>query len=70
MIIVDEGRLSQDTLARIGRDYGMDMSGDSVQDYDVYVEEVVKRFEFDVEEFKERVCKAIVDGIKIKFKLK
>lgn len=70
MIILDETRLSQDTLARIGKDYGMEMQGNTVLDYDVYVEEVIDRFYFDIDEFKDRLINAIMNGIKINFKLK
>lgn len=56
----------------IGEDYGMKIEpyGISEDDYDEHIESIVERFKFDIDEFKERIVKAIKDGIKIELKLK
>lgn len=46
MIILDETKLSQDTLARIARDYGIDINVSTVQDFDVLIEDIIKQFSF------------------------
>ena len=50
----------------IGEDYGMNIENN----YDEYIDNVVDRFYFDVDDFKEKLINAIVNGIKIDFKLK
>jgi hypothetical protein len=64
MIILDESRLTNETLSMIGQDYGMKIS--SVTNID----DVVERFKFDIDEFKEKLVSAIMNGIKIELKLK
>lgn len=64
MIILDESRLTNETLSMIGQDYGMKIS--SVTNID----DVVERFKFDIDEFKEKLVSAIINGIKIELKLK
>jgi hypothetical protein len=48
----------------IGQDYDMKIS--SVTNID----DVVERFKFDIDEFKEKLVSAIMNGIKIELKLK
>lgn len=64
MIILDESRLTNETLSMIGQDYGMKIS--SVTNID----DVVERFKFDIDEFKEKLVSAIINGIRIELKLK
>jgi predicted Zn-dependent protease len=64
MIILDESRLTNETLSMIGQDYGMKIF--SVTNID----DVVERFKFDIDEFKEKLVSAIMNGIKIELKLK
>jgi hypothetical protein len=64
MIILDESRLTNETLSMIGQDYGMKIS--SVTNID----DVVERFKFDIDEFKEKLVSAIMNGIKIELRLK
>lgn len=66
MIIVDEERLSDETLVAIARDY--DMIKKSMTD-DECIEKVIERFMFDVDDFKQRLIDIIKGNIKIKFSL-
>ena len=66
MIIVDEERLSDETLVAIARDY--DMIEKSMTD-DECVEKVIERFMFNVDDFKQRLVDIIKGNIKVKFSL-
>ena len=71
MIILDESRLTNETLLMIGQDYGMKIpSVTDVEAYEEFIDDVVDRFKFDVDDFKERLVSAIMNGIKIELKLK
>ena len=71
MIILDESRLTNGTLAMIGQDYGMKIpSVTNVEAYEEFIDDVVERFKFDIDDFKERLISAIMNGIKIELKLK
>jgi hypothetical protein len=64
MIILDESRLTNETLSMIGQDYGMKISSAT------NIDDVVERFKFDIDEFKEKLVSAIMNGIKIELRLK
>ena len=66
MIIVDEERLSDETLVAIARDY--DMIEKSMTD-DECVEKVIERFMFNVDDFKQRLVDIIKGNINVKFSL-
>ena len=66
MIIIDEERLSDETLVAIARDY--DMIEKSMTD-DECVEKVIERFMFNVDDFKQRLVDIIKGNIKVKFSL-
>ena len=66
MIIVDEERLSDETLIAIARDY--DMIKQSMTNGEC-IEKVIERFMFDVDDFKERLVDIITGKIKIKWNL-
>ena len=68
MIILDENRLSNDTIVKIGRDYGMEPDSEKISEYNVLIDRVIDRFYFDLEEVKERLVNIIKTGIKIDFK--
>ena len=70
MIILDEKKLRCSTLAMIGEDYNMkyDMKNYEEESYGKYLEDIVDRFFFNVDEFKDRIVKIIREGIKIEFK--
>jgi hypothetical protein len=71
MIILDESKLTNGTLAMIGQDYGMKIpSATNVEAYEEFIDDVVERFKFDIDDFKERLVSAIMNGIKIELKLK
>lgn len=71
MIILDESRLTNGTLSMIGQDYGMKIpSVTNVEAYEEFIDDVVERFKFDIDDFKERLINAIMNGIKIELKLK
>lgn len=71
MIILDENRLTNGTLSMIGQDYGMKIpSVTNVEAYEEFIDDVVERFKFDIDEFKEKLVSAIMNGIKIELKLK
>ena len=67
MIVLDENRLSKDTLLKIGRDYGMEPDNEKISAYEALIDRVIDRFYFDVDEFKEKVVKIMMDGIKVHF---
>ena len=71
MIIIDEEQLSDETLAMIGNDYCMkiDYDNHNVDVYEKFVEEVVERFRFDIDEFKNRLVKSITENLKIEIKM-
>lgn len=56
----------------IGHDYGMQFNYREYnqEDYENFIDDVVERFKFDVDEFKEKLISAIMNGIKIELKLK
>ena len=73
MIILDETKLKNRTIAMIGEDYDMPVSVKSLEYpewYERELDDIVDRFKFDVDEFKEKLISAIMNGIKIDFKLK
>ena len=65
MIVLDENRLRKGTLLMIGEDYGMKPDNEKISAYDALADRVVDRFYFDVDEFKEKLVKIMMDGIKI-----
>jgi hypothetical protein len=71
MIILNENKLRCSTLAMIGEDYEMeyDMNNFDEESYGEYLASIVKRFNFDVEDFKERFVEIIKDKLKIELKL-
>lgn len=70
MIVLDENRLSKDTLLKIGRDYGMEPDNEKISAYEALIDRVIDRFYFDVDEFKEKFVKIMMDGIKVHFNWK
>lgn len=72
MIILDETKLTNGTLAMIGQDYGMKLSSpiEHPEWYEQEIDMIVDRFKFDIDDFKERLVSAIMNGIKIELKLK
>ena len=72
MIILDENRLTNGTLAMIGQDYGIQLSSPTEHPewYEQEIDTIVNRFKFDVDDFKERLVNAVMSGIKIELKLK
>lgn len=66
MIIVDEERLSDETLIAIARDY--DMIEKSMTD-DECVEKVIERFMFNVDDFKQKLVDIIKGNINVKLSL-
>ena len=71
MIILDENRLTNGTLSMIGQDYGMKMpSITNVEVYEEFIDDVVERFKFDIDEFKEKLVNIIKDNLKVELKLK
>lgn len=67
MIVLDESRLTNGTLAMIGQDYGMKLSS-PIEHPEWYM--IVDRFKFDIDSFKERLIEAIKNGIKVELKVK
>ena len=63
MIVLDESRLTNETLLMIAQDYEM------LED-DRNVEAVVNRFKFNLDEFKEELVNIIKDKLKVEFRLK
>ena len=57
MIILDESKLTNGTLAMIGQDYGMKLSSPTEHPewYEQEIDMIVERFKVDVETFKERI---------------
>ena len=71
MIILDENRLTNGTLSMIGQDYGMKIpSVTNIEAYEEFIDDIVKRFKFDIDEFKEKLVSVIMNGIKVELKLK
>ena len=72
MIILDETKLTNRTLQMIGEDYGMKLSSPIKHPewYEQEIDIIVDRFKFDIDDFKERLVSAIMNGIKIELKLK
>lgn len=72
MIILDETKLTNGTLQMIGQDYGMKLSSpiEHPEWYEQEIDIIVDRFKFDIDDFKERLVSAIMNGIKIELKLK
>jgi hypothetical protein len=66
MIIVDEERLSDETLIAIARDY--DMIEKSMTDGEC-IEKVIERFMLDIDDLKERMANIIKGKIKIEWNL-
>lgn len=70
MIILDETKLRNGTLAMIGEDYGMKISKiKDEDDYDEYIEDVIDRFKIDVDTFSERLVVSILNNIHNAFDL-
>ena len=65
MIVLDESRLTNGTLAMIGQDYGMKLSSpiDHPEWYEQEIDMIVDRFKFDIDSFNERFIEAIKSGI-------
>lgn len=72
MIIIDENKLTNGCIEMIGNAYGMvyDHKDYDRDTYEDFIDDVVERFKFDVDEFKEKLISAIMNGIKIELKLK
>ena len=72
MIVLDESRLTNGTLAMIGQDYGMKLSSpiEHPEWYEQEIDMIVDRFKFDIDNFKERLIEAIKSGIKVELKVK
>ena len=67
MIVVNEERLSNETLISIAKDYDMikrDMTDDDC------VEQVIERFYWDIDAFKDKLIEIMTHGIKLKWNLK
>lgn len=60
MIVVNEERLSDETLRSIAKDYDM-----IIED----VEQVIKRFYWDIDAFKDKLVEIMTHGIKLKWNL-
>ena len=67
MIVLDENRLRKETLLMIGEDYGMKPDNEKISAYEALIDRVIDRFYFDVNEFKEKIVKIMMDGIKVHF---
>ena len=72
MIVLDESKLTNGTLAMIGQDYGMKLSSpiEHPEWYEQEIDMIVDRFKFDIDSFKERLIEAIKSGIKVELKVK
>ena len=72
MIVLDESKLTNGTLAMIGQDYGMQLSSPTEHPewYEQEIDMIVDRFKFDIDSFKERIIEAIKNGIKVELKVK
>ena len=72
MIVLDESKLTNGTLTMIGQDYGMKLSSpiEHPEWYEQEIDMIVDRFKFDIDDFKEKLVSAIMNGIKIELKLK
>ena len=60
MIVVNEERLSDETLMSIAKDYDM-----IIED----VEQVIERFYWDIDAFKDKLVEIMTHGIKLKWNL-
>ena len=67
MIVVNEERLSNETLVSIAKDY--DMINRNMTDDDC-VEQVIERFYWDIDAFKDKLIEIMTHGIKLKWNLK
>ena len=67
MIVVNEERLSDETLISIAKDYDM-ISEDFTEDS--CVEQVIERFYWDIDAFKDKLIEIMTHGIKLKWNLK
>ena len=54
----------------IGRDYGMVENGDSIAEYVKHIDNVIQRFKFDTNKFKEDIIRIFMDSVKIELSLK
>ena len=72
MIVLDESKLTNGTLAMIGQDYGMKLSSpiEHPEWYEQEIDMIVDRFKFDIDSFKERIIEVIKNGIKVELKVK
>ena len=61
MIILDETKLRKGTLSLIGEDY--EMNDNDFNTRDEYIDAIVDRFYFDIDEFKERLIGIITKGL-------
>ena len=71
MIIIDETRLTHDTIAKIGRDCGLeyDYENYSAESYEEYVRSIVEKYKFDTELLTNKIIDIFKNGIKMKFTL-
>lgn len=60
MIVVNEERLSDETLMSIAKDYDM-----IIED----VEQVIERFYWDIDAFRDKLIEIMTHGIKLKWNL-
>lgn len=63
VIVVNEERLSDETLISIAKDYDMIVE-------DNCVEQVIERFYWDIDAFKDKLVEIMTHGIKLKWNLK
>jgi hypothetical protein len=71
MIIIDETRLTYDTIAKIGRDCGMeyDYENYNADSYEEYIKSIVEKYKFDTELITQKVIDIFKNGIKMRFTL-
>ena len=72
MIILDESKLTNGTLAMIGQDYGMKLSSpiEHPEWYEQEIDMIVDKFKFDIDSFKERLIETVKNSIKVELKVK
>lgn len=70
MIIIDESKLTHNTIALIGRDYGMeyDYENYEVETYEAFVKSVIERFDFNVDDFKDKILRIVKENLKVELK--
>ena len=72
MIVLDESKLTNGTLAMIGQDYGMKLSSpiEHPEWYEQEIDMIVDKFKFDIDSFKERLIETVKNSIKVELKVK